>query len=200
MDRFFLNLNGISSTFLCLLQIQYFLQFVKSVYSELPQNLPKIFEPRPPLRVKDLSEINIDALLKETFTITAIQSEKKAADGTVVTVSNPRVAFEVIYGWSKREFSLKKKTIFFFFSVQSHSEGSIIPESAPGATDHRRANEPIVQAERARGCLGLHPPGDNDDHSAAEPPTQSVAWFQQRSVRRLHGSSDQDPVLFSVRN
>jgi len=38
--------------------------------------------------VKDLSEINIDALLKETFTITAIQSEKKAADGTVVTVSN----------------------------------------------------------------------------------------------------------------
>ncbi|XP_043599030.1 transformation/transcription domain-associated protein isoform X1 [Bombus pyrosoma] len=66
-------------------EIQYFLQFVKSVYSELPKNLPKIFEPRPPLRVKDLSEINIEALLKETFTITAIQSEKKAADGTVVT-------------------------------------------------------------------------------------------------------------------
>ena len=37
--------------------------------------------------MKDLSEINIEALLKETFTITAIQSEKKAADGTVVTVS-----------------------------------------------------------------------------------------------------------------
>lgn len=61
---------------------------MKSVYSELPKNLPKIFEPRPPLRVKDLSEINIEALLKETFTITAIQSEKKAADGTVVTVSD----------------------------------------------------------------------------------------------------------------
>ena len=58
------------------------------MYSELPKNLPKIFEPRPPLRVKDLSEINIEALLKETFTITAIQSEKKAADGTVVTVSD----------------------------------------------------------------------------------------------------------------
>lgn len=66
-------------------EIQHFLQFVKSIYSELPKNLPKIFEPRPPIRVKDLSEINIDALLKETFTITAIQSEKKAADGTVVT-------------------------------------------------------------------------------------------------------------------
>lgn len=49
--------------------------------------MSKIFEPRPPLRVKDLSEINIEALLKETFTITAIQSEKKAADGTVVTVN-----------------------------------------------------------------------------------------------------------------
>lgn len=60
------------------------------MYSELPKNLPKIFEPRPPLRVKDLSEINIEALLKETFTITAIQSEKKAADGTVVTVSIER--------------------------------------------------------------------------------------------------------------
>ncbi|GAB1859196.1 Transformation/transcription domain-associated protein [Camponotus japonicus] len=66
-------------------EIQYFLQFVKSVYSELPKNLSKIFEPRPALRVKDLSEINIEALLKETFTITAIQSEKKAADGTIVT-------------------------------------------------------------------------------------------------------------------
>ncbi|XP_034936834.1 transformation/transcription domain-associated protein [Chelonus insularis] len=66
-------------------EIQHFLQFVKSIYSELPKNLPKIFEPRPPIRVKDLSEINIDTLLKETFTITPIQSEKKAADGTVIT-------------------------------------------------------------------------------------------------------------------
>lgn len=64
------------------------------MYSELPKNLPKIFEPRPPLRVKDLSEINIEALLKETFTITAIQSEKKAADGTVVTVSGLLLALK----------------------------------------------------------------------------------------------------------
>ena len=69
------------------LQIQHFLQFVKSIYSELPKNLPKIFEPRPPIRVKDLSEINLEALLKETFTITPIQSEKKAADGSVLSVS-----------------------------------------------------------------------------------------------------------------
>ncbi|XP_033222256.1 transformation/transcription domain-associated protein [Belonocnema kinseyi] len=66
-------------------EIQHFLQFVKSIYSELPKNLPKIFEPRPPLKVNDLSEINIEALLKETFTITVIQSEKKAPDGTAIT-------------------------------------------------------------------------------------------------------------------
>ncbi|XP_069681279.1 transformation/transcription domain-associated protein isoform X3 [Periplaneta americana] len=66
-------------------EIQHFLQFVKTIYRELPNHLTKIFEPRPSLRVKDLSEINIDALLTETFTITAIQSEKKTADGTMVS-------------------------------------------------------------------------------------------------------------------
>ncbi|XP_046480160.1 transformation/transcription domain-associated protein [Neodiprion pinetum] len=66
-------------------EIQHFLQFVKSIYSELPTHLPNIFEPRPALKVKDLSEINIEALLTETFTITTIQCGEKAADGTVVT-------------------------------------------------------------------------------------------------------------------
>ena len=66
-------------------EIQHFLQFVKSIYSELPKNLPKIFEPRPPLKVNDLSEINVEALLKETFTITVIQSEKTSPDGTAIT-------------------------------------------------------------------------------------------------------------------
>ncbi|PSN44253.1 Transcription-associated protein 1 [Blattella germanica] len=66
-------------------EIQHFLQFVKTIYRELPNHLVKIFEPRPPLRVKDLSEINIEALLTETFTITAIQSEKKTPDGTLIS-------------------------------------------------------------------------------------------------------------------
>lgn len=42
----------------------------------------KIFEPRPPLKVKELSEINIDDLLKETFTMTIIQTEARNKDGT----------------------------------------------------------------------------------------------------------------------
>ncbi|XP_071454988.1 transformation/transcription domain-associated protein [Hetaerina americana] len=65
--------------------ILHFLQFVKCIYRELPNHLNKIFEPRPPIRVKDLSEVNIEALLSETFTLTAIQSEKKTPDGTVIS-------------------------------------------------------------------------------------------------------------------
>ncbi|XP_058799221.1 transformation/transcription domain-associated protein [Phymastichus coffea] len=65
-------------------EIQNFLQFVKSIYSELPKNLPKIFEPRPAIRVKDLSDINVEALLKETFTVTPIQIDKQI-DGSELT-------------------------------------------------------------------------------------------------------------------
>ena len=44
--------------------------------------MPKIFEPRPPIKVKDLTELNIEALLGETFTMTTITTEKKVPDGT----------------------------------------------------------------------------------------------------------------------
>lgn len=66
-------------------EIQQFLAFVKSIYSELPKHLPKIFEPRLPIRVKDLKELNIDQLLTETYTLTPIQADKKTGDGTFVT-------------------------------------------------------------------------------------------------------------------
>ncbi|XP_028033958.1 transcription-associated protein 1 isoform X2 [Bombyx mandarina] len=65
--------------------IHKFLQWVKGIYSDLPNHLPKIFEPKPTLRVKDLSEVNIDQLLQETYTTTPIHTEKKLLDGSVVT-------------------------------------------------------------------------------------------------------------------
>lgn len=68
-------------------EIQHFLQFVKSIYSELPNHMKKIFEPRPPITVKDLSELNTEELLKETFTITTIQTEKRNKDGALISVS-----------------------------------------------------------------------------------------------------------------
>lgn len=46
----------------------------------------KIFEPRAPIKVKDLSELNIEELLKETFTITVIQTEKRNKDQTLISV------------------------------------------------------------------------------------------------------------------
>lgn len=47
----------------------------------------KIFEPRPQLKVEDLTEINIEELLKETFTMTIIQTEARNKDGTQNVVS-----------------------------------------------------------------------------------------------------------------
>lgn len=77
-------------------EIQHFLRFVKAIYRDLPNHLNKIFEPRAALRVKDLTEVNIEALLAETYTITAIQSEKKTADGTQVTYNLiPRAVFSL---------------------------------------------------------------------------------------------------------
>lgn len=67
------------------LQIQEFLKFVKSIYMELPENINKIFQPRGEIRVKDLSEINVEELLMETFTTTLIKCEKKNPDGTTVS-------------------------------------------------------------------------------------------------------------------
>lgn len=67
-------------------EIQFFLTFVKTIYSELPRHLPKIFEPRQSIRVSDVKDLNLEQLLAETYTITTIQVDKKSADGTVATV------------------------------------------------------------------------------------------------------------------
>lgn len=71
-------------SFFSLLQIQHFLQFVRSIYQHLPEHLDKIFEPRDPVRVKDLTEVNLDALLPITYTSLQIQIEKKLPDGKTV--------------------------------------------------------------------------------------------------------------------
>ena len=49
---------------------------------ELPNHLNKIFEPRPPIKIKDLNDpsFNIEAVLGETFTSTTITTEKKGPE------------------------------------------------------------------------------------------------------------------------
>lgn len=73
-------------------EITHFLQFVKSIYKELPNHMSKIFEPREPLKVNDLSELNVDALLEETFTITPITTSKK----TTSSEANAQVTYNLI--------------------------------------------------------------------------------------------------------
>ena len=69
------------------MQIKDFLTFVKSIYNTIPNHLPKIFEPRSQIKVKDVTEINVDTLLQETFTVTTIMTDKKNADNQNISVS-----------------------------------------------------------------------------------------------------------------
>ena len=74
-------------------EILHFLQFVKNIYKELPNHMSKIFEPREPLKINDLSELNVDALLDETFTITPITTTKK---NTPNDNANAQVTYNLI--------------------------------------------------------------------------------------------------------
>lgn len=73
-------------------EIHEFLVFVKTIYSELPEHIDKIFEPRDPIRinhsVNHLSKAQMEELLKETFTMTTIQARNEEGDeGTFADVS-----------------------------------------------------------------------------------------------------------------
>ena len=54
-----------------------FLKFVNQIYMRLPGKLNKMFDPRLQIKVKDIKKINVETLLQETFTITAIMTDKK---------------------------------------------------------------------------------------------------------------------------
>ena len=63
-------------------EITHFLQFVKNIFNKLPDHLNKIFDPRPAIKVKELSELNIETELTQTFTITTVQTEKRSLDNS----------------------------------------------------------------------------------------------------------------------
>ena len=66
-------------------EIQSFLQFVKGIYRDLPNQLNKIFEPKVPIKVKELSELNIEAVLAETYTATVVLTETRTPDGNNIS-------------------------------------------------------------------------------------------------------------------
>lgn len=97
-------------------EILHFLTFVKAIYADLPKHLSKIFEPRDPIRVKDLKELNIDQLLNEVYTITPIQADRKTAEGATVMVRNLPFILK----------TFRKKYCKILFTVQFVTKRSLI--------------------------------------------------------------------------
>ena len=48
--------------------------------------MTKIFDPKSPVKVKDLTEVNTEAMLTETFAITSIATENKNTENQPITV------------------------------------------------------------------------------------------------------------------
>jgi len=67
-------------------QVQQFLRYVKDIYKKLPAFLPKIFEQRGQMKVHDLTEVNVEAALEETFTTTTILTEKRNTENQPISV------------------------------------------------------------------------------------------------------------------
>ena len=57
-------------------QITTFLQFAKKIYTELPDRVNDIFKIRSLIQVKELYELDLDSILNETYTITAVECNK----------------------------------------------------------------------------------------------------------------------------
>lgn len=66
-------------------EIQHFIAYVRNIYSDLPKNLNKIFEPREQIRVGDLKELNLEITLAEIYAPTTIYVDKQDAEGKTTT-------------------------------------------------------------------------------------------------------------------
>lgn len=89
-------------------EVQHFLHFVKGIYQRLPEHLPRIFEPRPESIIcNTLSDLNIEDLLKQTFTTTMIKEEaqldKYGIPVTYTLIPCATLSLKVIYSRKKTE-------------------------------------------------------------------------------------------------
>lgn len=69
-------------------EVQQFLSYVKSVYKDLPSFMDKIFEPKTPIKVADINDLNLAETLDDIFAITSVQTEKKPGDTAPSSVSS----------------------------------------------------------------------------------------------------------------
>lgn len=56
------------------------------MFRNLSNHSSSVFEPRAPLRVNEIQELDIESALLTTYVTTPIQTEQKLADNTQVTV------------------------------------------------------------------------------------------------------------------
>ncbi len=101
------------------IEINHFLHFVKSIYKELPNHLNKIFDPRAPIRIKDLNDpqFNIEAVLGETFTTTTITTEKKGPENQTNVTYNliPKAVLSLKVRWNTTRKPCKMFALYFCF-------------------------------------------------------------------------------------
>ena len=67
-------------------EVQRFLQFVRSAFQDLPAHMDKIFEPRLPTKMKEVNDQAVNTAVEEIYAITSYQSDKKNADGSTFSV------------------------------------------------------------------------------------------------------------------
>jgi transformation/transcription domain-associated protein len=67
-------------------EVQQFVAFCKTLYRDLAQALPGIFEPRRSIRVNEIQELHIEQALSQAFCVCPIQTDQKHADGSQVVV------------------------------------------------------------------------------------------------------------------
>jgi len=70
----------------CVQQVAQFLKYVKEIYRKLPHCMQRIFDQKLQMKVKELSDIDITATLKDTFSLTMITTEKKNMENQALTV------------------------------------------------------------------------------------------------------------------
>jgi hypothetical protein len=68
-------------------EVQQFFNFIKNIYNEFPKYLNSIFNYKPSIQCHDISDIDLNSLLIETFSSLQITTDQHTKDNQLITVS-----------------------------------------------------------------------------------------------------------------